>query len=607
MRLVKIKDGRSTDRSASYQELITNYIFPNGKPRKFIPGEYYAIGDVVYIINNENYAILYQCDVPGTYTEITNKYWHNMTESEEIMSKIRQYLGLQDDESKVMEFSHTGYGTGDLTVTDDGKIILPESYSTDDHVEFFLRGQYQSQDLGDYTIVKNNGRYVIESNIENIDSSTDYVVNIVKPLNHNAKLLGYCDYNPTTVDDHELFFMVDDAVVKNSVKFDLYIENVLVPAQEYTYQVVSNGNFIAIDLGDSEYVETIKICPPGDIKLVTTSSRSSSILIDRQSYQYEIKSDVECYRLDIDRYIDTENIHVYINNVAIPNGCIYVSDGVLSITEEEYYGRVGDIVTIISDTFDVSINTIKAKSESIVVGANEYKIPIPIINYDEDIHDIIIFKESGIHISRSRYYVKDGYVVFYDHDTSLVPGESLYFQVFNEDNSVSISSKIVPVEDSAKIMIPTNFDGTVESFLLYRVNGTYINKTLYKISEDGTYISLSPDLVLDEDECIEFVFNDYLDQYTNTLTKVGSAVLSTDNVVQLPINHYDSTMYNTIVFNNNLGSYIDNSRYSVSEDGVLTITDGTGLSAGDSIDVYVIVNLYNQISVNALSMSIASL
>lgn len=607
MRLVKIKDGRSTDRSASYQELITNYIFPNGKPRKFIPGEYYAIGDVVYIINNENYAILYQCDVPGTYTEITNKYWHNMTESEEIMSKIRQYLGLQDDESKVMEFSHTGYGTGDLTVTDDGKIILPESYSTDDHVEFFLRGQYQSQDLGDYTIVKNNGRYVIESNIENIDSSTDYVVNIVKPLNHNAKLLGYCDYNPTTVDDHELFFMVDDAVVKNSVKFDLYIENVLVPAQEYTYQVVSNGNFIAIDLGESEYVETIKICSPNDIKLVTTSSRSSSILIDRQSYQYEIKSDVECYRLDIDRYIDTENIHVYINNVAIPNGCIYVSDGVLSITEEEYYGRVGDIVTIISDTFDVSINTIKAKSESIVVGANEYKIPIPIINYDENIHDIIIFKESGIHISRSRYYVKDGYVVFYDHDTSLVPGESLYFQVFNEDNSVSISSKIVPVEDSAKIMIPTNFDGTVESFLLYRVNGTYINKTLYKISEDGTYISLSPDLVLDEDECIEFVFNDYLDQYTNTLTKVGSAVLSTDNVVQLPINHYDSTMYNTIVFNNNLGSYIDNSRYSVSEDGVLTITDGTGLSAGDSIDVYVIVNLYNQISVNALSMSIASL
>ena len=607
MRLVKIKDGRSTDRSASYQELITNYIFPNGKPRKFIPGEYYAIGDVVYTINNENYAILYQCDVPGTYTEITNKYWHNMTESEEIMSKIRQYLGLQDDESKVMEFSHTGYGTGDLTVTDDGKIILPESYSTDDHVEFFLRGHYQSQDLGDYTIVKNNGRYVIESNIESMDSSTDYVVNIVKPLNHNAKLLGYCDYNPTTVDDHELFFMVDDAVVKNSVKFDLYIENVLVPAQEYTYQVVSNGNFIAIDLGESEYVETIKICSPNDIKLVTTSSRSSSILIDRQSYQYEIKSDVECYRLDIDRYIDTENIHVYINNVAIPNGCIYVSDGVLSITEEEYYGRVGDIVTIISDTFDVSINTIKAKSESIVVGANEYKIPIPIINYDEDIHDIIIFKESGIHISRSRYYVKDGYVVFYDHDTSLVPGESLYFQVFNEDNSVSISSKIVPVEDSAKVMIPTNFDGMVESFLLYRVNGTYINKTLYKISEDGTYISLSPDLVLDEGECIEFVFNDYLGQYTNTLTKVGSAVLSTDNVVQLPINHYDSTMYNTIVFNNNLGSYIDNSRYSVSEDGVLTITDGTGLSAGDSIDVYVIVNLYNQISVNALSMSIASL
>ena len=607
MRLVKIKDGRSTDRSASYQELITNYIFPNGKPRKFIPGEYYAIGDVVYIINNENYAILYQCDVPGTYTEITNKYWHNMTETEEIMSKIRQYLGLQDDESKVMEFSHTGYGTGGLTVTDDDKIILPESYSTDDHVEFFLRGHYQSQDLGDYKIVKSNGRYVIESNIESIDSSTEYVVNIVKPLNHNAKLLGYCDYNPTTVDDHELFFMVDDAVVKNSVKFDLYIEGILVPAQEYTYQVVSDGNFIAIDLGESEYVETIKICSPGDIKLVTTSSRSSSILIDRQSYQYEIKSDVECYRLDIDRYIDTENIHVYINNVAIPNGCIYVSDGVLSITEEEYYGKVGDIVTIISDTFDVSINTIKSKSESIVVGANEYKIPIPIINYDENVHDIIIFKESGIHISRSRYYVKDGYVVFYDHDTSLVPGESLYFQVFNEDNSVSISSKIVPAEDSSKVMIPSNFDGNTESFLLYRMNGTYINKTLYKISEDGTYISLSPDLVLDEDECIEFVFNDYLSQYTNTLTKVGSAVLSTDNVVQLPINHYDSTMYNTIVFNNKLGSYIDNSRYSVSEDGVLTITNGTGLSAGDSIDVYVIVNLYNQISIAALALSIASL
>lgn len=607
MRLVKIKDGRSTDRSASYQELITNYIFPNGKPRKFIPGEYYAIGDVVYVINNENYAVLYQCDVPGTYNEITNKYWHNLTESEEIMSRIRQFLGLQDDEYKAMEFSYSGYGTEDLTVNADGNIILPESYNPDDHVTFFINNEYQSQDLGDYDIFKDNGRYVIQTNTSIITAGVDYVVNITKPVNHNAKLLGYCDYHPTTIDEKEMFFMVDDAVLKNSVKFELYMDGILVPSQDYTYQVVEDSGFIAIDMSQSAYADRLGDYATTSVILSTTSSRSTSIIIDRQTYLYTITSDVECYRIDIDRYMDTENIHVYINDRPIPNDYVYVSDGVLSITNDAFYGNIGDTVTIISDTYDVSINTIKAKSESIVVGANEYKIPIPIINYDESLHDIIIFKESGIHISRSRYYVKDGYVVFYDHDTSLVPGESLYFQVFNEDNSVSISSKIVPVTDSTKIMIPSNFDGNTESFLLYRVNGTYINKTLYKVSEDGTYISLSPDLVLDEDECIEFVFNDYLGQYTNTITKVGSAVLSTDNVVQLPINHYDSTMYNTIVFNNKLGSYIDNSRYSVSEDGVLTITDGTGLSAGDSIDVYVIVNLYNQINVNALTMSIASL
>lgn len=607
MRLVKIKDGRSIDRSASYQELVTNYIFPSGKPRKFIPGEYYAVGDVVYIINDENYAVLYQCDVPGIYDKITNNNWHNLTATEEIMVKIRQYLGSQEEDYKSMKFSHSGYGIGDLTINENGNLILPESYSTDDHVTFFLDSEYQSQDLGDYDILKENGRYVIRSNNIVITSATDYVVNITKPINHNAKLVGYCDYNPTTIDKTELFFVVDDAIIKNSMKFDLYVMDRLVPVQDYTYQIVDDS-FIAIDMSESNYSEEyLENCNVGDIVLATTTSRSSSIVIDRQSYCYIISSDVECYRIDIDRYMDTENVHVYINDRPIPNDYVHISDGVLSITNDAFYGTVGNTVTIISDTYDVSINTIKAKSESIVVGANEYKIPIPIINYDETVHDIIIFKESGIHVSRSRYYVKDGYVVFYDHDTSLVPGESLYFQVFNEDNSVSISSKIVPVEDSTKIMIPSNYNGTIESFLLYRLNGTYINKTLYKISEDGTYISLSPELVLDEDECLEFVFNDYLDQYTSTITKIGSAVLTTDNVVQLPINHYDSTMYNTIVFNNQLGSYIDNSRYSVSEDGILTITDGTGLSAGDSIDVYVIVNLYNQIGVNALSMSIASL
>lgn len=604
MRLVKIKDGRSIDRSASYQELVTNYIFPSGKPRKFIPGEYYAVGDVVYIINDENYAVLYQCDVPGTCDKVTTNNWHNSTVTEEIMMNIRQYIDLQD-ECKTVEFSYSGYGTGDLMIVDDN-IILPESYSTDDHVTFFLDDEYQSQDLGDYDILKENGRYVIRSNKTVLYSDTNYVVNITKPTNHNAKLLGYCDYNPTTIDEDELFFVVDDAIIKNSMKFDLYVMGSLVPAKDYTYQIVDDS-FIAIDMSQSNYTSIANNYGPQDIVMATTTSRSSSILINRESYNYTISNDIECYRIDIDRYMDTDNVHVYFNDRAIPNDYIHILDGVLSITDDAFYGSVGNTVTVISDTYDVSINKIKAKSESIVVGVNEYKIPIPIINYDETVHDIIIFKESGIHVSRSRYYVKDGYVVFYDHDTSLVPGESLYFQVFNEDNSVSISSKIVPVEDSTKIMIPSNYNGTIESFLLYRLNGTYINKTLYKISEDGTYISLSPELVLDEDECLEFVFNDYLDQYTSTITKIGSAVLTTDNVVQLPINHYDSTMYNTIVFNNQLGSYIDNSRYSVSEDGILTITDGTGLSAGDSIDVYVIVNLYNQIGVNALSMSIASL
>lgn len=613
MRLVKIRDGRSSmDRTATYQELISNYVFPNGKPSKFIPGNYYTVGDFVYVVDDNNYATIYECISSGTSDTVSSANWRVVTLENDIRKIVEEYLGIVTKSAYVVDFTHTGYSEDDIKVViNDGThtIKLPDDYNFDDHITLFINGLYKSKDLGDYSIVKIDGKYYIQlASGEDWNNST-VALNIDKPANHNAKLFGYVDTLPSTIVDTTIYFSLDHSIMDHSSTFELYHDGILVPDNMYNVVRLEEDGLLLLEISDS-YGRVVTDEMIDAFVLSITTSRSASIKINRDVYHIDIDEDFECYRVELDDSItDTENIKVYIDHELLPYNSVYIADGVLSITRLENYGTIGKTMHIINDVYDVEMLTVKANSESIIVESGETAIPIPIINYDESVHDILVFKESGIYVSRSRYYVKDGYAMFYPHDDSLIEGETLYFQIFNEDESVSIRSKLIEYTDTtnSSINIPTSFNDVYETFLLFKSNGLYIPETSYRISSDRSKILFNEGTDIGEGDILEFVFNQYLGGGTNTITKISNSAAISDNTIQLPINNYNSSRYKIMLFNNTTGAYIDSSRYSISDKFVLTVEDGTGISQGDNLDIYFVVNLPSKISINTVKLEVMSL
>lgn len=73
VKLVKIQD--NTSRQLTNIELLMNTVFGSGIPTKFIPGNSYNSGDKVYVENSDGSISIRECITPGIYFDTDNSGW----------------------------------------------------------------------------------------------------------------------------------------------------------------------------------------------------------------------------------------------------------------------------------------------------------------------------------------------------------------------------------------------------------------------------------------------------------------------------------------------------------------------------------------------------
>ena len=105
---------------------------------------------------------------------------------------------------------------------------------------------------------------------------------------------------------------------------------------------------------------------------------------------------------------------------------------------------------------------------------------------------------------------------------------------------------------------------------------------------------------------VEIIYSRYKAGYTGTVTKVVSTVTTKENEFILPVKVF-SLDDNYIIFNATTGVSIRPTDYKIDTTGIVTITNGTGVSSGDMIDVYVSRELRTYVYTDAVDKIIANI
>lgn len=576
MKLELIHNGSNNRRQVPISELLNNFVFGGLNPRRFVSGETYAAGDYVYEVSQSGQSIVYLCINSGSYERIDTTNWLPASVTSMISQQLDMRLGDLWKSSTRVDFTYDTCVTGDLEISN-GRIKLPDTCTEYSQLILFLNGTYVSSDLGDYMItLKSHMKY-----IETTWDFDDYLLYVMTPKNHAARLIRTSDMNPTSasVTDGILSIYIPRELQINSYALNVYVDGLYISPKNYYVNYDETTDMIEIRFNRKSDL-------PTDIKryvISVLSSRSPDITINETSMVLPIQTTMNRYR--IDNLSNSEKIYdcplVFCGGKALPSNNFTIQNNAMSVMSSDYYGEIGETYAITSYQFTIASDPSIYTFGSIVVDADEKRIAIPIIGYDESM-DILLFRKAGTLINKNRYYIHDGSVSLYDHDDSIHEGDLLSVRVLNSDPTVSSCSMITTVRADRTIAIPEELENS--QFLMFSTDGRYIGKHLYNTTTG--LISLINECELNYGDTVEIVYNNYTDGYTRTVTKVTSSIVTTENKFILPVKVY-SPDDNFIIFNATTGYAIQPSNYQISATGIVTITDGTSVEVGDSVDVYV--------------------
>lgn len=585
MKIRKLYSGANAKRTATSGELLSQYVFSNGLPIKFKP-KLYMRGDYAYIVEPSGMITIYQCLKSGEYDKVDLYNWRVADLETLIQDCIDRAFGNQSLDYRV-DFDYNVYKTGELE-TSIKRIMLP--IGIDEYTKFwlFLDGSYVSLDLEEYKIIKDKCISYIETDRE----FADFVLYTIKPKNQNSRIISFNDMRPSSVTEEEgiIHVYIPAEVLGDNYAMLLYVNGKYV--SEFTSEYDEETDTIILLLDPEAEITTVS---KYDYTIATIVSRSEYIKIYSFSQNAMIISNIDRYRMELP-CPQTDGLLplIFDNGKPIPNDVLSIRDTVISVMDEAYYANIGDVIDASHMIFVVEKDA-PTENASIVVNEFERHIPIPIINYNDAKTDVLVFRNTGTLLSNSRYYVHDGSIHLYEHETSVKGGETLQFQLFNKDESVAVRSTIFSVRADKTVIVPTVIDEVLKNsqFLLFRTDGTYISKEKYTV--DGEILTFTEDTDISYGDKVEFVYNYYAEDITNTLTKVITTKVRVENQFILPFRTYQPDTDSVILFNGTTGLFINKDNYVVEKDGVVNITGGTTVSEGDVIDVYVLRNLKSSV------------
>lgn len=327
-------------------------------------------------------------------------------------------------------------------------------------------------------------------------------------------------------------------------------------------------------------------------------SVSDNINIVHSTLSKTIEHEMDSYDIDItdSGYINVfQTMSIYINGKRVDSSMFHFSKGFLNVKEKENYLKIGDTITVSVMTFipnkfiyvDVNHENRRYITESVYTVENNTRlVPIPFMEFNEDLDDFIVFNENGALISSAKYYIDNDYIRYYSHDQGTYIGDTLNFKMIDRNQNTTMRTFILNAlsENQTSFELPFNSDDYAFKMVFYSV-GAYISPNEYTMQ--GYRLDLTHDMSLDIGDRIEIIAFKYPGEIGSTVMSYQRIFVDQEiqNTFKLDF-QFDPSVTSFLIFANT-GLYIGEKFYTISHDNVLTIK-GEEVYNGGWLDIVVV-------------------
>ena len=624
MRLVKLQD-RSV-RAVTGLDLLMKFGFGDSIPTEFISGNRYESGQYAYTINEKGTLDIYRCVESGVYNSI-GQGWVYATIASIVKdnSSNTQYINPMVDNDYNGEIYDTVYYTlnsDNVSIINEYIINVEMNLNDGDRLEVYINNKYIS-----------NLEWVMEpikKNVYQIVPNVHVAINELAIIHRkkryvNANLVGYSELHPKFVSvngstfgelpetEEDLFegiiYEVTDSNIRtNQFIVDLFYKGLYIDSNTFSYEFDETTRLIKLSFkdmtGNGMITDITKLT---DFVIVITYSRSSQFVINKRDIYQKVCTVSDCYRVDlvnISNRVIGNNLMVYSDSILVPPESYDINNLVLSITDSNYYAKLLDgYIVISSKSFSVmgeyaeSGMFIKKFVENTIIDDSLQPFCVPFVDWNADVDDMIMFKSSGVLVNPNRYFVKNGYVIPYDHEVLVSNGTTLEFHSINNDNSSFVYNVDLVVTNTDFIKIPYVYYQRHLAMMIFNSAGMYISKNRYTIDENlNVVFNDKSDIAVGD--VLTFIFIDYRYETTYSVANTFSIIMHDNYAFNLPLSYNPNTDH-LIMFNDN-GMYISTDRYTI-DNGKVTLLNGSeSFKLGSSVDIYVIRSYNNIINVASI-------
>lgn len=594
MKLIQVRD--LAQRPASNLSVLVQYLFGNKMPGEFIPGYPYQKGDTVYTISPDGLSIkLWVCNIAGKYPNVKEPYWTEFSITSFLEERLEKIVRLlYDPHPQMYSLSQT---CGSRSISKMGKSIA-ELENTLPYMDVFYDGKLIAPD--ECEVIDGELHSLIMPKNENI------MVDFYTPSHNLARLIRRITYIGTINDGGIVYLPLHFTEQYASYGYEVYVEGMVVPTTECRIVVPENKDMAAyVELSES-YVNTLT----GDSGLVNKKcvinfmvSVSDNVKIIHNTHEITIERDMDSYDIDITNagYINVfQTMTIFVNNLRVDSSMFHFSKGFLNVKNKDDYLKKGSkllisVTTFIPDEYkyqDINHEDRRYITESIYTVENNTRlIPIPFMNFNEDLDDFIVFNENGALISSAKYYIDNDYIRYYSHDQGVYIGDTLNFKMIDRNQNTVMRAFILTAEteNQSRFVLPKDFQKHDYMFtMVFYSAGAYLSPKEYSISKgDDTTLPeliLTHDMALYPEDRLEVITFEYPSGSGSTTMECHRVLVMEDrvNVFKLDF-QFDPAITSFLIFENT-GLYIGEKFYEITDDNILIIK-GEEVYRGGWIDI----------------------
>lgn len=601
MKLVKVRN--NNNRPVNNLDVMMKAVFGNRVPTEFLPDIEYKYGDVVFSIDSEGELYLYECNLRGIYSECIEPYFSKWILEDYIHSLIPKSVDtdpmLYDRKSFILDIGEPVETNKSIIYTIDlsgyEELLHIDRY---DNLNINLIGPSKDMIIGEkeWAISDNNLVITVELNsLPEVPVKALVIFN--KKHSEIAKFLKYVDLTGNIVDvDGELMVEIPryEMLQYSSYEFELFINREYSPNYE---QYVNTDTGIV-------YIKPVDISLSEDsVALIRVMySICQEICIIKTSDNLIISDDKEAFRFPLTGMFINKYQWMNLRR----NNSLYIPEKVLGTKEYAIirnqldYCNIGD--TVHTDVFSLGVCNTGFVSECYPIFKKDRSITIPIVDYNKENDDFLLFHSGGVLIPSAKYYIEDSELVYYEHEFPFGDNDYVDFRVLSRDNTIRIQSRYLTINGTNRI--DTGIDLSSCCFvLLFSMDGAYISNSKYTISGSEIIFNRSGDQLFNhiEGNRLELVFGTYTSTITRTIFEMVRIETTTDHQKKFDLDFkYNPNTDNVIVFRKD-GMYIGERFYHIDNenpDGIsrIVIDDGSGVPEGAFIDILLVRDLESYVS-----------